>query len=74
MPSYDLLVYRDLSTEEELAEGDAATQLGDEFEGMRIVVVGPPIHPTKDATAVVMHRADATPELRRLLGERQTGD
>lgn len=56
----DLLVYHDLtdftSPGARLEVGvNAATELGDAFEGLYIVAVGPPIHESKDMTVVLAH-------------------
>jgi hypothetical protein len=61
----DLLVYRDLTDpiHEKLPSvgDDAAEWLGEEFRGMYVVAVGPPIHEGKDATVVL--GAEYRPEL-----------
>jgi hypothetical protein len=71
MPSYDVFVYRDfIDTIDSLHEGPAGPQLGEQFEGLNIVVVGPSVHSSRDGSAVLMHRPDATPEIRKKFSEK----
>lgn len=47
MPSYDVLVYRDLKTSKSYAVGAPVPELG---EGLYVVAMAPPLHPRR-ATA-----------------------
>jgi hypothetical protein len=68
MPSYDVFIYRDfIDTIDPIREGPATPQFGDTFEGLNVVAVGPPVHPGRDGSAILMHRPDATPEIRAML-------
>ena len=74
MPNLDLFHYVDFdSIDAGLAVGDdAGEKLGEDFEGLYVVAVGPPIHKGRKATVVVAHehRRDRMQELERFFGER----
>jgi hypothetical protein len=49
LPSYDVLVYRDLKTTGSYELGEPVPELG---EGLYVVAVGPPLHARRAATIV----------------------
>jgi hypothetical protein len=72
VPNLDLFQYRDIdSVDMQLGVGDSAQEkLGDSFEGLYVVTVGPPIHDGQDATVVLAHehRPDRMQELKAFFG------
>jgi hypothetical protein len=64
MPSYDVLVYRDLKTSKPYALGAPVPELG---EGLYVVAMAPPLHPRRAATVVVAHRRKRMEVLERRL-------
>jgi hypothetical protein len=64
MPSYDVLVYRDLETDRSYEVGEPAPELG---EGLYVVAMAPPLHPGRAATVVVAHRNKRMEVLERRL-------
>jgi len=66
----DLLVYHDMTvyTDADLQLGaDAGKELGDLFDGYRIVAVGPAIHDSKDRTVVLAHTRTPMTAIQALL-------
>ncbi len=64
MPSYDVLVYRDLKTSKSYAVGAPVPELG---EGLYVVAMAPPLHPRRAATVVVAYRRKRMGVLERRL-------
>lgn len=68
--SLDLLRYHDFhhTTGAAINVGDEASAIfGPDFEGLRIVSVGPPIHEGKDMTVVVAHSDRAMERMQEVL-------
>ena len=64
MPSYDVLVYRDLKTNKSYEVGEPVPELG---EGLYVVAMAPPLHARRAATVVVAHRKGRMEVLERRL-------
>jgi hypothetical protein len=64
MPSYDVLVYRDLKTHRSYEVGEPVPELG---EGLYVVAMAPPLHPRRAATLAVAHRKKRMEVLERRL-------
>jgi hypothetical protein len=64
MPSYDVLVYRDLKTNKSYEVGEPVPELG---EGLYVVAIAPPLHPRRAATVAVAHRKKRMEVLERRL-------
>jgi hypothetical protein len=64
MPSYDVLVYRDLKTNKSYEVGDPVPELG---EGLYVVAMAPPLNPRRVATIGVAHRKKRMEVLERRL-------
>jgi hypothetical protein len=66
MPDYDVLTYREISSDDEFTLGPADSQ-GLGAEGYYIVESGPPIHSGKAATLVVAFGKRPMPEIKAML-------
>jgi hypothetical protein len=64
MPSYDVLVYRDFKTDKSYEVGEPVPELG---EGLYVVAMAPPLHPSRAATLAVAHRKKRMEVLERRL-------
>jgi hypothetical protein len=64
MPSYDVLVFRDLKTNKAYEVGEPVPELG---EGLYVVAVAPPLHARRAATIVMAHKRRRMDVLERRL-------